>query len=151
MARRISDTSNHFTYPNMFLRKLAFTLTEVLLSVSVVAIGLIGIMQVLAKEINALSSIEERIESAQLLRQRLEEITKELLKMPHVVPVSREQEIANGARRYRVHLDVRQLSEIKYVYEIRLIAYWKKFSREQKNTLATFLYKSIEQKNEQPE
>ncbi|MEI8349092.1 MAG: hypothetical protein WCI77_02965 [Candidatus Omnitrophota bacterium] len=150
MLWSVKEKTSYRLRCNQHIRhKRTFTLVEALLSVAIVAAGLIGIMQALMKEVSALSNIEERIESARILQEKFGEVTKELLKATQIAPVSRENEIVCGPRRYKMQLYVDQKSPIKYLYEIQLVCSWQKFAREQKNTLVTFLYKPIQSKNEQ--
>jgi type II secretion system protein I len=122
--------------------KKGFTLVEVILTIAIVVMGLVFILQALGKEVNVVSLADDRIETALFLRQKLEEVKKELEAKDKIVPMSQSGETVQNGKRYAWQLEVRENALLKNLYEIRLVCIWKKFAKDNVSILATYVYKA---------
>ena len=114
-----------------------FTLVEVVLSVAIVAVGLVFILQAIGKEINVVSIADDKIETALFLRQKTNEVEKELIAIKEIAPISQTGETVNNGKSYQWALSVSQDKQFENLYEIKTVCSWQKFGRERTNTLET--------------
>jgi type II secretion system protein I len=126
-----------------------FTLVEVILSVAIVTTGLIFILQAIGKEINVVSIADDKIQTALFLRQKINEVEKDLAAKEKITSISQTGEVVKNGKLYQWTLSICENKQFKNLYEIKAVCSWQKFGREKTSVLQTRFYKTEKEGDEQ--
>ena len=113
-----------------------FTLIEVLLAVSILAIGIIGVLRAYATSVNALEVGQENIDAVCLLKEKMSEIEQDALKQKGVLPETSTGEFEGNFADYKWELDIKP-STVDSLNEVKLTVFHKENTR--KFTLWTYV------------
>jgi len=114
-----------------------FTLVEIMLTVTILSIGLIGILRAYAASLNALDAAQESIESSCLLKDKMAEIElkeKEDNGLPEEISHGR---FGGGFDNYQWELDIHSLPGVK-LNEATVTVYRDGHTR--RYSLVTYVY-----------
>ena len=126
-----------------------FTLVEVILSAAIVTAGLVFVIQAMGKQINVVSVSDDKIETALFLKEKTNELIRDLSKKEDISPFSQTGEVVKNGRTYKWFLDVGKDADYKGLYDISLKCSWNKFGKERESALETRLYKAEKGEDEQ--
>jgi len=121
-------------------RKEGFTLVEVLLTVTILAIGIIGVLRAYAVSVNSLGIGQENIDAVCLLKEKMSEIEQDALKQKGILPETSTGEFGGNFADYKWELDIKP-STLDSLNEVKLTVFHKESTR--KFTLWTY----VENKN----
>ena len=113
-----------------------FTLIEVLLAVSILAIGIIGVLRAYATSVDALEVGQENIDAVCLLKEKMSEIEQDALKQKGVLPETSTGEFEGNFADYKWELDIKP-STVDSLNEVKLTVFHKENTR--KFTLWTYM------------
>ena len=113
-----------------------FTLIEVMLAVSILAIGIIGVLRAYATSVDALEVGQENIDAVCLLKEKMSEVEQDALKQKGVSLGRSTGEFEGNFANYKWELDIKP-STVDSLNEVKLIVFHKENTR--KFTLWTYM------------
>lgn len=129
------------------MRRRAFSLIELMVAVSILAIGIVAIARSFLSASNALSNGDNRILALNLLEGKMAEIEEEALKdSDNLTPTQQDIVISSKTFNYRADLDKIKAGEGEEgsLNKVSLNAGWKEGSMPYDEILATYI--NIEKK-----
>ena len=116
--------SNAVTASRSVARK-GFTLIEVILSIMILALGIVSVQRVLLNSLSALSVIENWSQAQGLLENKIWEIEREIQEKGRKFQKRRENALLLGSNRvYQYDLSIREISPDAGLLEASAVIFW---------------------------
>lgn len=121
-----------------------FTLIEVLVSVAILAGGLLAVNRVLLSLVGAVNYAEGRITSNTMISNKLWELKDQARRTRKWVKLRDEGKLYEGVRVYEYEVNSQSLDPGNYLYQIQLKLAWQSANR--KHSLDRFAYVALPRK-----
>jgi len=123
------------------------TLLELVIATAILAIGLVGIVEVYSRGIRAAGESEGMMIASLIARQKLAEFDE----MPELEPDSEDGDVSEPYETYSWQTEVDEVPDREYLYRIRIVITWNERDQPRELEFETILFKPPEEEEEELE
>jgi len=124
------------------MNKRGFTLVEMMVAVSILAIGIVLISRFFLNTVTVLDSLRNRVAAISLLNVKINDLEEEVLEEGGILPDSAHESVTIGNRDAMFSSEISQLviDELgREINEVKLKLLWNEGNRTKDEVLVTFL------------